>query len=61
MADIYLDEENPRVFVDELSQENILDFLIDNFDVVNLAASIQEQGAYHRLSDPYVLKKIINI
>ncbi|MFK4423014.1 hypothetical protein ACQKFK_06155 [Bacillus mycoides] len=41
VADIYLDEENPRVFVDELSQENILDFLIDNFDVVNLAASIQ--------------------
>ncbi|MCQ6565364.1 hypothetical protein ACQVPC_02915 [Bacillus mycoides] len=57
VADIYLDEENPRVFVDELSQENILDFLIDNFDVVNLAASIQEQGGLPPAERPLCIKE----
>ncbi|ALZ62710.1 hypothetical protein FORC13_3649 [Bacillus cereus] len=57
VADIYLDEENPRVFVDELTQENILDFLIDNFDVVNLAASIQEQGGLPPAERPLCIKE----
>lgn len=57
VEDIYLDEENPRVFVDELSQENIRDFLIDNFGVVNLAASIQEQGGLPPAERPLCIKE----
>jgi hypothetical protein len=57
VEDIYLDEENPRVFVDELSQENIRDFLIDHFGVVNLAASIQEQGGLPPAERPLCIKE----
>lgn len=44
IAEIKLDNHNPRVFVSEPNQENIRQFLIDYFEVVSLAKSIYENN-----------------
>lgn len=42
--DIKLDELNPRVFLNDYSQENIRKFLLKHFEVIDLAKSILQNG-----------------
>lgn len=55
VSEILLDYDNPRVFIEEPSQENLLRFLINEYDSIELANQIYLNGGLPPAEKPVLI------